>query len=133
MDYVIGNTYNFEVWPSTILGSSFKNMKLLAELDADTTKFFGFDAAAQHRLVFSTLPEGTPDNYLNYNYLKFKNESGQIVILGKTWVNESTVQIVSGEWTWIKVNAGQNKLTEMRAALTSNGFSVLETRVGANL
>lgn len=133
MNMEIGKTYNFDIYPTAILGSNFKNMKLLAILDADTTRLLNFDPNVMHIKVFPTLPPGSVDDYLGYGYYKFRTETGQTVILGTPWVKDTSVVELSSSHLWVKVTATAEQVNAVRASLTSNGFQVTEVQVGGNV
>lgn len=89
-----GSVVSFEVYPTSVLGNDFKNVTVKAILDSETARTAvpgGFDAAALHANVYSSLPEGTPNNYTRYNYVKIAYPSGATAILGIPWIKAASV------------------------------------------
>lgn len=119
-----GSTIDFDVWPSQVLGASFKSMKVEAILDFETTRFFKLDPASMHAMVYPTLPTGTPNDFRAYSYLKLRHPNGDIQCLGVPWIKADTVVAkTTQEITAVIRNAKVGDLEQVRLALVAAGFA----------
>lgn len=84
------STVSFDLYPAHYLGTSIKNAKVLAVVNARTVMKLGFDAPAVHAAVFPTLPPGTPNAFDKYQYLVLKLANGQETYVGVPWIKEAT-------------------------------------------
>lgn len=92
-NFQIGLTYSFEVYPSAILGTDFKNVKVLAILDKDSANQI-ISTQSMHVNVYPYLPAGTPNSPAGYNYIKILTQSGATTCIGIPWIKESTISVV---------------------------------------
>lgn len=123
-NFNIGDIVNFDVYPTAILGSGYKNVTVESIINYNTAKRLGFDADAVHANVYPTLPAGTPNKASDYLYLVIKHVSGNTEILGLPWINEAT--LVQVQYTTVRVlvpNAGAADIEKISKALLSNGFT----------
>lgn len=95
--YQIGSTYSFQVYPVAQLGNNFQNVVVLAVLDATTVQQLGIDIWGMHMQLYPSLPEGTPNDPTQYQYIRIKLQSGQTTILAVPWIDDSTVELVSAQ------------------------------------
>lgn len=121
-DFKIGLTYTFEVYPNAILGTDFKNVKVLAILDKDSANQI-ISTQSMHVNVYPYLPSGTPNNPGGYNYIKILTQSGAITCIGIPWIKDSTVTVVEFK----RANVVIDGITledgpKIAAALLKNGF-----------
>ncbi len=125
-----GEVVSFEVYPTAVLGNDFKNMTVVAILDAETARTAmpgGFDAPAMHANVYNTLPEGTPNNYTRYNYVKLKHPNGTIRILGIPWIKpESIVSKVVNRGVFTIDAIGVADVAIIQQAIAGAGYKVKE-------
>lgn len=87
----IGSKISFDLWPSAIIGTTFKSAEVKAILDFDTVSTFK-DVRALHSQVYSTLPNGTDANPEKVNYIKFLLSNGKVEYIADSWIKSSTVQ-----------------------------------------
>lgn len=93
-DYIkLGNILTFEVYPKTIIGSRFEDVKVLAELDASTARSLGIDPVSMHINVYPFLPDTVENDAESYSYVKLKHPNGSISVIGVPWINPDTVRI----------------------------------------
>lgn len=122
------STVSFDLHPASVLGNGFKNAKLMAIIDADTARLF-IDPAAMHANVYPFLPPGTPNNYKDYPYLKFKLASGGDLVLGLPWIKDETWQVTTTRSMRLTIEnvspADQNRVIE---ALSANGFTAVDVQ-----
>lgn len=121
----INASCSFEVYPSTILGTDFKGVKILAILDAATTAFYGFDAAAMHANVYPMLAgTGTPNDYTAYSYVLLAMPSGQKQVIGIPWIKDSTFVISQQRTVQFSIdNINDTDVTKILAVLSANGYT----------
>lgn len=125
-----GEVVSFEVYPTSVLGNDFKNLTVAAILDAETARTAipgGFDAPAMHANVFNSLPEGTPNNYNRYYYVKLKHPNGTFRILGIPWIKpESITSIVVNRGIFTIDGIGIDDVNIIRQAIAGAGYKVKE-------
>ena len=122
----IGETINFEVYPSAILGTGFKNCKVLALLDADTAKLFNIDPVAMHISVYPTLPSelAVPNRYDGYLYAKLKLANGTITCIGVPWIKAETITAVVYTTARLEfANCTADDLQNLVEAAVANGYT----------
>lgn len=85
-----GKIASFEVYPISILGDSYKTVKVLAIVDYDTARMFT-DVNNLSVSVYPSLPAGTPKDIKKYMYLKLEHLNGKISCVAIPWVNLDTV------------------------------------------
>lgn len=90
----IGDTVSFDVYPASIIGTKFKQCKVLAFLDAESAVNW-IDPAAMHINVYPTLPTGTPNRYNAYSYIKVRLANGVTTCVGDPWIKADTVKVVT--------------------------------------
>lgn len=121
-NFTIGKTYNFDVYPVTVLGNNFKNVTVLAILDRDTANQF-VETQPMHINVYPYLPAGTPNNPGAYNWLKLRLASGQNTVIGIPWIVDNTVVEVTSKTAKVVIEGvSADDLPKIRNALSSNGF-----------
>lgn len=124
MSYSFQNrkVYSFDVHPSAILGTGFKNVTVQAVLDYESALSFG-DIDAQHANVYRYLPVGTPNRPQDFDYLLIKTDQGTTTIIGVPWIVEETIELVESlKMTVIIEGVGNNDVERVRACLTQNGY-----------
>lgn len=125
MNLQLQGIYSFEVYPIAILGTAFKNVKVLSILDPETAEASGLDIRAMHAQVYPSLPASTPNDPTKYNYVKVKLPSGQNQILGMAWIVENTIESVSlGKFIVELDNIASSEQQSIINALTANGKKV---------
>ncbi len=87
----IGSKITFDLWPSSIIGTTFKSAEVKAILDFDTVSTFK-DVRALHSQVYSTLPNGTEVNPEKLTYVKFILSNGKPEYVADCWIKANTVQ-----------------------------------------
>lgn len=114
--------YSFEVYPSAILGTGFKNVTVQAILDYHSALAFA-DLEALHVNVYPHLPAGTPNRPQDFDYLLVRTDSGDTTIIGIPWIVDETVVIVqSMKITAVIDGVGSADLERVRACLSQNGY-----------
>lgn len=127
---VLNSVVSFDLYPAALLGTGFKNAKVLAIVDADTTRYFGVDPVAQHVNVYPTLPSGTPNKYDGYPWIKLKLASGETTCIGLPWIIDGSYQVISQSSLRFTITdvAPEDQETILQA-LSANGFTAVNVEV----
>jgi hypothetical protein len=124
--FEIKGVYNFDVYPTVILGDDFNNVTILAILDYETALQTA-DIPAIHTNVFPYLPTGIPDDPSQYDYVRIRTASGAATILGIPWINLDTLELVESRRMTVKIEGvNSSDVERVRIALVQNGFSNIE-------
>lgn len=127
-DFKVGQNYSFDVYPTNILGTDFKNVKVLAILDCDSANQI-IQTKPMHINVFPFLPAGTPNNPEQYNYLKILTASGTTTAIGIPWIKENTVVAVNYKKAIVEIEpVNLEDGPKIAAALIKNGFKNITVR-----
>lgn len=123
--FEVSHSYSFDVYPSNVLGTGFRNCTVLAIMDHDTAAA-QVDTVALHTQVYPYLPTGTPDDPTVYTYIKVKLPNGDITILGMPWINLETIQEVTRTTITATIrDVSANDLDKIRRILEANGYDNL--------
>ena len=118
----VKKSYNFTLYPASILGVDFRNVLVMAIMDFDSAMALA-DVAALHTQVYPMLPQDVPDDPSQYNFVKVKTEVG-VTILGIPWINAATIQEVTKQRLRILIeDADVGDIDIIRSALSLNGFN----------
>lgn len=122
-DIHIGDRFSFEVYPSSVFGNNFKNVRLEGIISAQSAASFGVDVASIHANVYPTLPPGTvPDNPFGYGYIRFQHPSGEYGHIGIPWIRPESIQLsASTRYTLVFNDRTQPDLDRIITALSANG------------
>jgi hypothetical protein len=130
-DFQVGTAYTFGVYPSTLLGTDYTGVTVMAVFDQATANLFT-DTYAEHTRMYPYLPSGTPDDPTQYNWLKIKHANGNIEYLGVPWVNASSIVVYSMKTiTAVIGNVTPDQLTDIKNALSANGFTSVTLTVSS--
>lgn len=125
----LGDTVSFDVYPSAILGTSFKRVKVLAILDMDSARQW-IDPVAMHINVYPTLPEGTPNRPSDYYYVKIRLPNGQVTCLGLPWIREETITVHDQTTMRVTIeNIGPEDVERVIKALSANGYNAVDVQL----
>lgn len=124
-NFQIRGVYSFDVYPAALMGTSFKNVTILAIMDADSANR-EVDTQALHVQAYPTLPIGTPNDPRGYDYIKIKTTAGETTILGLAWINDATVTQVSHSTINVAIGGvSASDVSKVRNALIQNGYNDL--------
>lgn len=98
----INKHYNFSVYANSILGTSYKNTKLVSILDYSTALKFG-NIELLHRQIYPYLPPNTISDPTKYTYYLFKYNDKDIVI-ADVWIEQTSIQETLGLDYTLKLN-----------------------------
>lgn len=121
-NFKIRQVYDFDVYPSAIIGNNFKGVTILAIMDNETASK-EVDTQAMHVQIFPMVP-GMVNDPNGYDYVKIRTINGQTTILGVPWIKEDTVQLVESRTvTAVIANVSAVDVPRIRDALVQNGFN----------
>ena len=119
-----GATISFETYAPAILGTSFKNCLVLSHLNGATVRKLGVDVEARHRAVYRSLPAGSIDNALGYQYLELQLPNGNIEYVGTAWIKPETITSAKkGKITVVFEDVGQQDINEIRLMCIANNYT----------
>lgn len=98
----INKYYNFSVYANSVLGSSYKNAKLVSILDYHTALKFANIELLQ-RQIYPYLPPGTLADHTKYSYYLFKYNDKDVV-LADVWIEQASIEETAGLNYTLKLN-----------------------------
>lgn len=125
----IGDTISFQVYPSTLYGTLFSRVKVTDLISAKSTRFFNFDARAEHLKVLSdvnTPPGQVPQSFDSYQYLVFTTTSDPDTerVIGLPWIKLDSITVDgTRDATGYFPNLSDAQLTELRKAISGAGIT----------
>lgn len=124
-NFIIGQTYSFNVYPSSLLGTDWQNVlvtSVMSYADAQNQK----DVTSLHNQFypFFGTQTNTPNDPASYLYIKVKTQNGDITILGVPWITDSTVVAVTAQTVTATIaNVTPQDVPKIQAALVANGYN----------
>lgn len=98
----INKHYNFSVYANSVLGTDYKNVKLVSILDYSTALKFE-NIVLMHRQVYPYLPPGTHNDETKYTYYLFKYNDKHLV-LADVWIIPTSIEETQGLNYTLKLN-----------------------------
>lgn len=118
----INNHYNFSVYANSILGTTYRNARLVSILDYKTALKFS-NIVLQHNRVYPYLPANTLEDATKYTYYKFE-VGGKEVVLADVWIDPTSIEVSSGTDHTLKLfNVSGTTLATVRDQLRLLGIS----------
>ena len=118
----INKHYNFSVYANSILGTSYKNTKLISILDYTTALKFS-NIELLHRQIYPYLPPNTISDHTKYTYYLFKYKDANIVI-ADVWILQDSIEETEGlNYTLRLNNITSSQLNIVRDQLRLLGIS----------
>lgn len=125
VNFEVFGMYSFSVYPVAVLGTAFKNVKILGVVSQATAEALGFDTRAAHALVKTSLPATVPDDPSRYLYLQIQTPAGLKQFIGLPWIIEDSVEIVNlGKFTLEIDNESSSQQQRILDCLAANGIRV---------
>lgn len=119
----IHSIYSFDSYAPEKLGLHFKNVRMLAIMDAQSAIREGIDVIAWHEQIRSHLPSGYNDDPMTMVYLKIKSATGEETIISKDWINLSTLTETSSNRVVVTIDdVSQQDVETIRRILVTSGF-----------
>ena len=114
--------YNFSVYANSVLGTVYKNAKLVSTLDyRKALKEANIELL--QRQIYPYLPPGTPADHTKYTYYVFE-VNGKEVTLADVWIEQTSIEETSGMNHTLKLNnITSSQLTTIRDQLRLLGIS----------
>jgi len=131
-DVDINQRFSFEVYPTSVIGHNFRDVRLEGRISAQMALNFGLDIEAMHQAVYPSLPAGTPNDPFTFDYIRIQHPNGAYDILAVQWIRQETIQISQGgQVTMVFENRTQLEVDRMLNALSANGFRPDDVQVRA--
>ena len=114
--------YNFSVYATSVLGTVFRNAKLVSTLDyRKALKEANIELL--QRQIYPYLPPGTPSDHTKYTYYVFEY-NGKEITLADVWIEQSSIEETQGLNYTLKLNnITSSQLTTVRDQLRLLGIS----------
>lgn len=127
--FSIRQVYNFDMYAPAILSTGYKGATVLAVMDYETAAREA-DIRSIHVNVFPFLPDGTPNDFRAYDYIKIKTTAGNTVVLGLAWIKADTVTSVESRTITARITGvGAADVPRVRNALIQNGFTAIDVNI----
>ena len=118
----INHYYELSVYVNSVLGKSYKSVKLVSILDYNTAlKFANVDLL--HRQIYPYLPVGTSTDNKKYTYYLFDMNGKQVVIAGEWMIPSSITEVVGVNYTLQLNGISPAQLSVVRDQLRLLGIS----------
>lgn len=130
MNTETGKRYSFKIYPSALLTTVFDKATMqIPSMPASIAREFT-DIDSQHAAYLPTLPQGTPVNTESLLFCYVQLPTGEKVVLAHNWIDESTLQEISGVTVIATIQDTSLETVELvRQIMASNGLqAVITTR-----
>lgn len=118
----INKHYNFSVYANSILGTAYKNTKLVSILDYTTALKFG-NIELLHRQIYPYLPPNTLADHTKYTYYLFQY-NGKTIVIANVWILQNSIEETEGLNYTLKLNnITSTQLTIIRDQLRLLGIA----------
>jgi hypothetical protein len=125
----IGSRYSFDVYPSSVIGNNFKNVQVLALMDAPTAAQYA-DIMALHEAVKPSLPVGTVADPLKFTYARLRTSVGSYVVVAYEWINVATIaEVFSSRISIVVNNTSPSDPAKLRNLLINANYPDIEISV----
>jgi hypothetical protein len=124
-NFIIGQTYSFQVYPSNLLGNDWNNVKVTSIMSYDDAMKLK-DVTSLHIKFYPYFGSqtNTPNDPSSYLYIKVKTQSGATTILGIPWIVDSSVVAVTAQTITATIaNVTPQDVPKIQAALVANGYN----------
>ena len=116
-------TYSFQVYPSTLLGTVYQDVTVLAILDRESAELIE-PISLKHPLLYPSLPKGTSDNPDDYTYYKIRHPSGVISVIAEEWIQSDTIESKDYRTCVVRLNNyPASQVALLRQVLAANGIT----------
>lgn len=129
-DMVVGSVYTVDLYPERLHGKVLTDVTFMGRVDATLVGAYGVIPEEEHLKVYSSLPDGVPDNAYQYSWVLFKNLNGEVIPLGEPWVENVTGGDTVDIWEVSNIKGDSATPNLIQSALTSVGiyeFSIRKT------
>lgn len=122
MNFKINSSYTFNNRAPSILGSGYKNAKLIAILDAKMASSM-INVQSTHANIYPYLPQSTPNAPEKFTYLVFEIDGNRKVI-AQEWIDETSAVESSTQSIQIDIqNVTTQDILKVKNMLTIGGFA----------
>ena len=133
-DLPIGSVVSFETYAPAVLGTSYKNCKIMSHLDVEDVRALGSDAIARHANVYPSLPVGSPNDPGGYKYVKVRLVSGKVDYIGVVWIRQETIEMRQPNRITIVIeDVGYNDVQNVQDILSAADYSKFTVTIDSRL
>ena len=119
---VINHHYNFSVYANTILGTNYRNARLVSTLDYRRALKYD-NIVLQLSRIFPYLPPGTLEDNTKYTYYLFE-VNGKEKVLADVWIDQTSIELSTGvDHTLKLINVTSAQLAMVRDQLRLLGIT----------
>lgn len=117
-----GNKVNFNI-KTNIIKSTFRGVTVQGIVTADVAQQIS-DVKSLHKQVKPYIT-GLPDGHDDYNYVIVKMDNGQRVVVGKPWIEATSITLSSRRaYTLILDDVEQDQVELIRQVLLARGITI---------
>lgn len=123
-DWKLSATYGFTTVNTPKLPSSYTLVKLVGMVSySAAVRIDGNELYTKWRVIYPTLPEGTPDTPVNCEWLVFESQSGETIVLADVWINGPSVVPVDFTQATVTVTDTNNaQMMALRDFMSKSGM-----------
>ena len=128
MNLEVKQRYSFEVYPTTMVATVFKKVRILiGSMTADVARSLT-DVDSNHAAFMPLLPPGTVKSADAHRFIYVELPTGEKVVLCEAWIKPDTVQKVEGvRITAIVEDEAISTVEVIRQMFATNGLRVTIT------
>lgn len=128
-NFEIGKVYTFTLHPTHVFDTSFKNVTLMGVLNYEMASKY-IDIYPLHAQVYSSLPNGTPNDPRSYSYILIKTSAGNTTVLGIPWINEGTIDLIESNTIQVLIGGvSAVDINRVKNCLIQNGYDQLDIKL----
>lgn len=117
-----GQVINFQL-DTDVIKNQFNGCKVMSVANLQMATLVDGSIHSTHASIIDTLPDGTPKNPEDFNYLIVELQDGSRRAFGIPWIKAPVTIVSSSEVAIVVKNAGVNDIERITKALNSYGFS----------
>jgi hypothetical protein len=119
-----GDICSFQIYPTAYIGTPFKDVVFLDRVSYHSVPLFNIDPQAEHVRAYPTLPPGSSNDPTTYNWLSFKTQSGEVVLIADPWMKTETLVVNSKQGLVVRIeDTGDTTMQDIRLALLGIGLT----------
>jgi hypothetical protein len=124
----LGKSYDFTLYASGVLGSGFRNSKVVGIMDYDSAKYIQ-DVSPLHIQAYPQLPSGTPRNARDLVYVKIKTPLNELRVIAMDWISSVPVLVTSQAARVTISQISSSDVSIIRDLLVVNGYPNLDIQL----
>lgn len=119
----VGIVVDFNTY-ATAQSNTYKSVKVLAILDAESAIMMGLDAPSMHAKIYPTLPIGSINDYRKYQYIRIQHANGLTECIGVPWIVPASLVVKqSSKITVVFEDVRPEDVEKIRIMSVMNGYT----------